>query len=200
MVHFPITWWPCKVKVPLIGQVLFLGLLVRFGINSWPYKVKILTIGQVVSTFDWFIFPSHDVHIRSNLSPLVTFHYNFSYLRRSLIHFFIIPSYGLLQDSQAWRLYLGQRLSSRACQPRFSCWIHFPTVPISPPHWLQLGFSVKQSRHSWNCGTQYKLHFSWRMLPDQDIDMIGARDVEEEMQLSTGSGHVIYTGGAKGTD
>ena len=29
--------------------------------------------------------------------------------------------------------------------------------------------------------------------------MIGAQD-EEEMQLSIGSGHVIYTGGAKGTD
>jgi len=32
-----------------------------------------------------------------------------------------------------------------------------------------------------------------------NIDMIGAQD-EEEMQLSIGSGHVIYTGGAKGTD
>ena len=38
------------------------------------------------------------------------------------------------------------------------------------------------------------------MFPDQDIDMIGAQDVEEEIQLSIGNGHVIYTGGAKGTN
>ena len=38
------------------------------------------------------------------------------------------------------------------------------------------------------------------MFPDPDIDMIGGQDVEEEMQLNIGSGHVIYTGGAKGTD
>jgi len=36
--------------------------------------------------------------------------------------------------------------------------------------------------------------------PNPDIDMIGAQDVEEEMQLSIGSGHVLYTCGAKGTD
>ena len=30
--------------------------------------------------------------------------------------------------------------------------------------------------------------------------MIGAQDVEEEMQLSIGNGHVIYTDGAQGTD
>ena len=30
--------------------------------------------------------------------------------------------------------------------------------------------------------------------------MIGAQDVEEDMQLQIGHGHVIYTGGAKGTD
>jgi len=30
--------------------------------------------------------------------------------------------------------------------------------------------------------------------------MIGAQDLEEEMQLNIGHGHVIYTGGAKGTD
>ena len=37
------------------------------------------------------------------------------------------------------------------------------------------------------------------MPPDPNIDMIGAQDVEQ-MQLSIRSGHVIYTGGAKGTD
>ena len=39
------------------------------------------------------------------------------------------------------------------------------------------------------------------IFPDQcppNIDMIGAQD--EEMSLSIGSGHVLYTGGAKGTD
>ena len=36
--------------------------------------------------------------------------------------------------------------------------------------------------------------------PNPDIDMIGAQDVEEEMKLSIGTGHVLYTGGAKGTD
>jgi len=30
--------------------------------------------------------------------------------------------------------------------------------------------------------------------------MIGAQDVEGEMQLNIGHGHVIYTSGAKGTD
>ena len=30
--------------------------------------------------------------------------------------------------------------------------------------------------------------------------MIGAQDLEEEMQLNIGHGHVIYTGGAKKTD
>jgi len=30
--------------------------------------------------------------------------------------------------------------------------------------------------------------------------MIGAQDLEEEMQLNIGNGHVLYTGGAKGTD
>jgi len=30
--------------------------------------------------------------------------------------------------------------------------------------------------------------------------MIGAQDLEEEMQLNIGHGHVLYTGGAKGTD
>jgi len=38
------------------------------------------------------------------------------------------------------------------------------------------------------------------MSPDPDIDVIGAQDVEEDMQLHIGHGHVIYTGGAKGTD
>ena len=38
------------------------------------------------------------------------------------------------------------------------------------------------------------------MFPDPDIDMIGAHDVEEEMQVSIGNGHVIYMGGAQGTD
>jgi len=38
------------------------------------------------------------------------------------------------------------------------------------------------------------------MFPDPDIDMIGAQDVEEEIQLSIGNGHVIYTSGAKGTN
>ena len=38
------------------------------------------------------------------------------------------------------------------------------------------------------------------MLPDPDIDMIGAQDLEEEMQLNIGNGHVLYTGGAKETD
>jgi len=38
------------------------------------------------------------------------------------------------------------------------------------------------------------------MFPDPDIDMIGAQDLEEEMQLNIGDGHVLYTGGAKGTD
>jgi len=37
------------------------------------------------------------------------------------------------------------------------------------------------------------------MSPDPDIDMIGAQDLED-MQLNIGHGHVIYTGGAKGTD
>ena len=37
------------------------------------------------------------------------------------------------------------------------------------------------------------------MPPDSNIDMIGVQDVEE-IQLNIGSGHVIYTGGAKGTD
>ena len=43
------------------------------------------------------------------------------------------------------------------------------------------------------------LHFSRRMCPDPDIDMIGAKDLED-MQLDIGHGHVIYTGGVKGTD
>jgi len=30
--------------------------------------------------------------------------------------------------------------------------------------------------------------------------MIGSQDLEEDMQLNIGHGHVIYTGGAKGTD
>ena len=30
--------------------------------------------------------------------------------------------------------------------------------------------------------------------------MIGAQDLEDEMQLNIGHGHVIYTGGVKGTD
>ena len=30
--------------------------------------------------------------------------------------------------------------------------------------------------------------------------MIGAQDLEEEMQLNIGNGHVLYTGGAEGTD
>ena len=38
------------------------------------------------------------------------------------------------------------------------------------------------------------------MCPNPDIDMIGAQDLEEDMQLHIGYGHVIYTGGAKGTD
>ena len=37
------------------------------------------------------------------------------------------------------------------------------------------------------------------MSPDPDIDMIGAQDLED-LQLNIGHGHVIYTGGAKGTD
>ena len=37
-------------------------------------------------------------------------------------------------------------------------------------------------------------------MPRPDIDMIGAQDIEDEMQLHIGHGHVIYTGGAKGTD
>ena len=36
------------------------------------------------------------------------------------------------------------------------------------------------------------------MFPDPDIDMTGAQD--EEMELSIGHGHVLYTGGAEGTD
>ena len=36
------------------------------------------------------------------------------------------------------------------------------------------------------------------MFPEPDIDMIGAPD--EEMELSIGHGHVLYTGGAEGTD
>ena len=38
------------------------------------------------------------------------------------------------------------------------------------------------------------------MFPDPDIDMIGARDLEEEMELNIGHGHVLYTGGANGND
>ena len=38
------------------------------------------------------------------------------------------------------------------------------------------------------------------MSPDPDIDMIGAQDLEEEMQLNIGNGHVLYTGGAEGTN
>ena len=38
------------------------------------------------------------------------------------------------------------------------------------------------------------------MSPDPDIDIIGAQDVEEDMQLNIGNGHVLYTGEAKGTD
>ena len=38
------------------------------------------------------------------------------------------------------------------------------------------------------------------MFQDPEIDMIGAQDVEEEMQLNIGNSHVIYTGGAQGTD
>jgi len=38
------------------------------------------------------------------------------------------------------------------------------------------------------------------MYPDADIDMIGAQNLEDEMQLTIGHGHVIYTAGAKGTD
>ena len=38
------------------------------------------------------------------------------------------------------------------------------------------------------------------MCPDPDIDMIGAQDIEDEVQLHIGHGHVIYVGGVKGTD
>ena len=38
------------------------------------------------------------------------------------------------------------------------------------------------------------------MSPDPDIDMIGAQDLEEEIQLQIGHGNVLYTGGVKATD